>query len=352
MHSLNSFIKLKPLAAALLILSLTSCQERRQSIGSEKEILVFADSLEYLYLHDELSMAFEKETATPWPEKTFELRWQPPQHLMNFTHKPRLLITGTLDKKNKASRTINSILNSRQKRKVKLGENFRFKTDDLWMKNQRLLILTTNHLDTLRQRISENQDMLFDLFHKPLLTRKKQQMFSLYEQIDIENELLKKYDWSIRVQHDYKIYKQFPEERFLMLRRVAPERWIFITWKTVHRSDQDLTLSKVIEWRNQIGQRFYNNDQIAQHELTSQKSVFVNRNALEVSGLWENNEKSAGGPFKSWMFYDDAMNALFLIDIAVFAPGIDKITYLQQLEIIARTFYTKYDRPDKTKIDS
>lgn len=328
------------LAAALLVIS--ACKKSSESLGSDKEIVVFADSLEYEQIHDELSAAFEKEIPTPWPEKVFELHRKPPGELGLYTHKPRILIVGALDRGNAATQRITATLNPDQQERVRNHESYVFKNDDPWKSNQRLLILTSANLDTLRQRISAHGEELFELFHQPLVERVTAQMFSLYEQKELEKTLLKNYGWALRVQHDYKLYKDFPEERFVMLRRIAPERWLFVNWKKA--DSPELSVEQAVAWRNEVGQKFYDQDRVAEHELSWHWDNFAGRRALTLQGLWENDNKSAGGPFKSWIFYDEVTGMHYYVDIAVFAPGIDKVPFLRQLEIIASSFYTQHDR--------
>jgi hypothetical protein len=186
-------------------------------------------------------------------------------------------------------------------------------------------------------------------------------MYSIYEQKDLEKKLLEKYGWTVRVQHDYSIYKEFPQENFVMLRRAWPERWLFVCWQRLDDPSR-ITLDWAVAWRNSIGARFYENDRVVKPEtaargfktppdLSAREVEFTGRRALEVQGLWENEVKVAGGPFKAWAFYDEYTQQAFLIDIAVFAPGREKVPLMRQLEIMARTFRTQHDRTTDGEVD-
>ena len=87
----------------------------------------------------------------------------------------------------------------------------------------------------------------------------------------------------------------------------------------------------------------YERDQIAEHYLFIDETEFAGRRAIELRGLWENEVKVAGGPFKAFAFYDEDTGRAYLVDIAAFAPGQEKEVFIRQLEIMARTFQTAAD---------
>jgi hypothetical protein len=58
----------------------------------------------------------------------------------------------------------------------------------------------------------------------------------------------------------------------------------------------------------------------------------------QVHGRWEDEEASAGGPFR---FYEVALGGRrYEIDLAVFAPGRPKLPYLRELQALAETLFT------------
>jgi hypothetical protein len=332
------------IAAALTTLAfLFSCRREVPSAGNEKEIIVIADSADYDFLKGELRRAFEREISTPWPEKIFELHWVPAGKMESYLHYSQLLLIGILGSTIPRSGTagkIEAMLTSELKARIVYGQDYVLKKDDPWTKEQRLVVLAAAHRDTLRQHLAGHRDELFELFNQPLLERTKKAMYSRFEQTNLEKTLLEKYGWTLRIQHDYRVYKEFPQENFVMLRRAWPERWLFVSWQNWDDPNR-ITRDWVVEWRNRIGERFYENDRIVvNNDLIAREVDFAGRWALELQGLWENENKAAGGPFKAWAFYDEQTRQAFLVDIAVFNPGKEKVRFLRQLEIMARTFKT------------
>lgn len=335
------------IAAAITTLAfLISCRREVPSAGNENEIIVIADSADYDFLQDELSRAFEREISTPWPEKIFELHQVPVSQMEKHLYHSQLLLIGIIGSAIPRSGTagkIEAMLTPELKTRIVNGQDYVLKKDDPWSKEQRLVVLAAAHRDILKQRIAGHRDELFELFNQPLLERTKKEMYSGFEQINLEKTLLEKHGWMLRIQHDYHLYKEFPQENFVMLRRAWPERWLFVSWQNLDDPNR-ITRDEVIEWRNRIGERFYENDRIViNNDLIAREVDFAGRWALELQGLWENASKTAGGPFKAWVFYDEQTRQAFLVDIAVFNPGKEKIRFLRQLEIMARTFRVKDD---------
>jgi hypothetical protein len=342
--------KFLPIFLGMMLLCLVACQREINSGGNEKEIVVIADTLDYQVLKDELSRTFEREIPTPWPEKIFELHRVPISKMERYIYRPQLLLLGVLGGTTAEANKINTMLTPELIERISAGQNYVFKKDDPWAKGQRLVVLTSTHIDTLKQRIADHRDELFELFNQPLIERTTKEMYSLYEQKELAKTLLEKYGWTFRVQHDYKIYKEFPQEHFVMLRRAWPERWLFISWQRLDDPSQ-ITLDWVVAWRDRIGARFYEKDRIEKSDLAARDVEFAGRRALQVQGLWGNDIKVAGGPFKSWAFYDEFTQQAFLIDIAVFVPGREKVRFMRQLEIMASTFRTKQDLMKSAEVD-
>jgi hypothetical protein len=330
------------IAATIVTLAFSIfCQREVPSVGNENEIIVIADSTDYVFLKDELCRTLEREIPTPWPEKIFELHPVPASQMEKYLRHSQLLLIGILGSVTSAANKIEAMLTSELKGRIVNGQDYVLKKDDPWAKEQRLVVLAAAHRDTLKQRLAGHRDELFELFNQPLMERTKTAMFSQFEQKPLEKKLLEKYGWTLRIQHDYHVYKEFPQENFVMLRRAWPERWLFLSWQNLDDPNR-IMRDWVIEWRNRIGVHFYENDRIViNSDLITREVDFAGRWALELQGLWENENKAAGGPFKAWAFYNEQTRRAFLVDIAVFNPGKEKVRFLRQLEIMARTFETR-----------
>ena len=147
----------------------------------------------------------------------------------------------------------------------------------------------------------------------------------------------------IRVQPDFFVVVDSLKERLTILERLDPQRWISVYYEP---SEDPYELSKawMLERRAEISDPYYDGDYVTDKiDLTVREVDFCGFPAIQLTGVWQNDSKSrpAGGPFRSYGFYDSNAQRLYLVDIAVFAPGKKKLPYLRQLDVMARTFRTQ-----------
>jgi len=149
----------------------------------------------------------------------------------------------------------------------------------------------------------------------------------------------------MRVQHDYYVAVDSSELNYVWLRRFNPQRWISVYWEPV-KDPSVLSKQWMLEKRHGIIRSFYDGDYVYEDEnIKVQKKVvdFNDRFAIRLDGVWQNEKHVMGGPFRSYAFYNESDGRLYLIDLAVYAPGQRKHQYLRQLEGIASTFRTAAD---------
>jgi hypothetical protein len=148
----------------------------------------------------------------------------------------------------------------------------------------------------------------------------------------------------LRIQHDYLIEFKRPQSRFLMLRRSLPgtERWLFVHW--IEDGDPSMINQDwVVNTRNKLTEKFYEKDKVEEEYIEYGNTMFAGRPAYLVSGLWSNDEKVTGGPFRNYTFYDSGTRRIYMVDIAVWHPSGEKVPFLRQLDIMANTFKTAND---------
>ena len=134
------------------------------------------------------------------------------------------------------------------------------------------------------------------------------------------------------------------EDGYVWLRRLYPERWIFIHW--IEKGDTSmLNTDWVVRERERLEKAYMEGEEVSEHYLVSFRSEFLGRDAVVTTGLWEQKEKEVGGPFKNYTFYDPLSGRLYMIDLAIFAPEYagQKLPFLKRMDIMAHTFRTVYD---------
>ncbi len=338
------------LAVALILLP--GCLGKPESYGEGTALFVVADSLLWNETEESLRQTFERVIPTPKPERLFEVIWVPPEKLNEFATRTNLAILGVLPSDGKISRKVTNMLSAAVKEKVVAGSAYVFPKEDPWAKNQLMLVLASNTAAELNQKLTENKEYLYNLLEERLLHKTSAQMFVQHEQKDLSAEILGKYGWTVRIQHDYFEDIDRPQNGFYRLRRSLPgrERWLSVHWL----DDPDpsiITEDWILQTRDKIAGKFSGSDLIfrdAQY-LSFEEVEFAGRPATRVQGLWENEEEQAGGPFRNYTFFDEDTGRIYMVDIAVFFPAGKKEPFLRQLDVMAQTFRTTQDLQKKDK---
>jgi hypothetical protein len=339
-------------------LAIFSCdQSEKPAMGSEDEIYVVADSLEFEKLKGPLNAAFEKLIYTPQPEKLFILHRISLNELEEYRAKKNIIIIAPLDSKSTASDFVKAVIDSSIERKIRDEEEFAVKKHDLWAKDQLVLILTAPSVQKLQSKIINNKDDLLYSFQKISDRRLTQNLYSSrYEQEEVEGKLLKEYGWVIYVQSDFELAINDPQSKFVSLKR-APEqdmeKWIFVHWID-NVSPEYLNGDSVRTIRNRLTKTYYTNKNdssyitIAKDYYMTSEVNFNGKYAILTQGLWEENPKGKEGPFINYTFYDDRSKRVYMLDGCIYAPKYYKRNLIQQADVLLQSFMT-YDEISKEK---
>lgn len=329
-----------PMAVLLLI---CSCNIKPRGWEAEGVIAVMADEGDWEILEAPMRKTFEHLIRTPQFEYTYNLRYVKAQEFKAYTEYHYLILLATLESTGQIGEIVNkAVANPEVRAQVERGERYYITIENQWAQNQLLMLLIGKDQQALEEQILTHGSHIYKLFDDVVTERLEKEMFEKKEQVDIEERLMRTYNWSIRIQHDYFLAQEFYDKGLIWFRRLFPERWIFVRWI----DDADATLLTqewVIQERNRIGTTYYGNDKVSDKYLFSYRDTFLGRPAQITEGLWENDDKNAGGAFKNYTFYDEDTQRVYMLDFALYAPERDKMPYLKRHEIIARSFKTIFD---------
>ena len=338
--------KFKVVLLALALFSLVGCYKQEVVRGPEYDMFVFAEESDWQQLEPVLSEVFQQTIMTPQPESHFNLIHVNADtmgiYLARLARK-HLLFVSTLESEGDiADIVMQSIDKPEQKEKVRRGESFLFKKHDQWGRNQLILIMVSSSIPKLTELIQENRDFIYNMVLEHQQTVVKELMYDRLENKELSSELLEKYDWSVRIQHDYFLALEDSIDNFVFLRRRHPERWLFVKW---FDGLDPSVISKdwYFDMRDSIGVWYYGGDTVNRTYTDAEPVDFKGRWCLKIEGLWENDEKVAGGPLLAYVFYDEPTRRTYIIDCSVFSPNRLKIPYLDQLNVMANTFRTQVD---------
>lgn len=331
-----------------VLVLLSSCSRKSNSFGEPTQLFIVADRDVWQALEPTFRDVFEKVISTPQPEKVFSVHWVAPDKFSQFATRKNLVLVGILESQEEISQKVSEILSADVKQKVVEGSAFVFPKKDAYAEGQLLVVLASNTVGDLKEKLADNKSYLYEMFKKKLIEETTKQMYEKLEQEELSQQLLSKFGWTLRIQHDYIINIERPQDRFVMLRRSLPgrERWLFVHW--IEEADPEIIDREwAMRTRNRLTQKFYSGDTINEDYTNADEIDFLGRPTLLLQGLWENVERVAGGPFKNYSFYDAPSKRIYMIDIAVYYPAGEKEPFLRQLDIMAHTFKTAQEVSDE-----
>ncbi len=224
---------------------------------------------------------------------------------------------------------------------------------DLWRSGQQVIYVFGQTEEAIIAELEARGDDIQYQFNEITRQRVELDMFEKGRQFDMEQALLDKHEFRVKVQHDY--FSAIDTTNFVWLRRVIDQN----SWRSlfVYYIDDfnpaNLNPSWIHTARDRLTETHIqgNLDGFVtidyRRELNTENIDFIGRYGFETRGLWHMVERrdngelaewGMGGPFVNYTFYDDDSRRLYMIDGMVFAPGYDKREFLRHMETIAHTF--------------
>jgi hypothetical protein len=298
--------------------------------------VVFADSSLYGQVRTELEQTFDQFVYTPHSERSFYLDLQPLQMFDTYYVRRNLIFMGLLDAEDDVSVFINESLSPEAKKAVRDKKVFEIFRKDLFASEQMVMLFPAIDAESIRGFLTDRGDLIFKKLHDSYFERMQSAMFFKGEQIDIEEYMAKSYGWKMRIQHDYRLLREAENGDYAWFRRLNPDRNLFVyrfPSKTLNQDNDYL-----FNLRDSIATVFYESDSVSREESYVQYTDFNQFNAVKLVGIWQNHTHYIGGPFRTFLFFDASTSHTYLIDMSVTAPGERKKYFLDQLEVMARTF--------------
>ncbi|MFB6248861.1 MAG: DUF4837 family protein [Salinibacter sp.] len=365
--------------AALLVLGLLSGCEgdyRPRAIGKEGEVTVVMDSSHWTGAVGE---AF-RETVTPWvetlpqPEHYFEIRhmelssertYESIQDLKN------VVIAAPLNDSTNEANFLRRRLSEKARTAIRGGQSAVVGKPNLWRRSQRVFFVTAADSASLADALRKQGETIRSTFKEITLQRMKREMYEEARQYAVEDSLMQRHGFAVNVQHDYRIAIDTTTESsgFVWLRRVlAKTRREFFVYYKENASASRLSPDWIYSTQDSLTRKYLRGSVAGfvridyRRPLITEQTTFLDRFGYETRGLWhmvkagqEEGEfvsVGGGGPFLAYAFYDQPTDRLYLLHGSVFAPGFDKLQFLRQMEVMAKTFRTRASQkaPDSAAV--
>jgi hypothetical protein len=361
--------------AGLLFLGLLSACEgdyRPRAIGKEGQVTVVMDSSHWT---GPVGEAF-RSTVTPWietlpqPERAFELRhlelssertYESIQDLKNI-----VFVAPLSDTSNEAN-FLRRRLSDQARQAVQNGQNAVVGKPNLWRRSQRVFFVTAADADALTRALNEQGGEIRSTFEDVTLQRMQREMYDDARQFALEDTLMSRHGFAVNVQHDFQIAidTTVGKSSFVWLRRIlARTRREFFVYYEENASPDQLTPEWVYATHDSLTREHLRGNVSGfvridyRRPLTTEQTSVLDRYGYKTHGLWhmvkpddtegEFLSVGGGGPFVAYAFYDRASDRVYLLHGSVFAPDFDKLQFLRQMKVMARTFRTQAEQESES----
>jgi len=205
---------------------------------------------------------------------------------------------------------------------------------DPWARGQTVLVLAAPGTERLAAAISADEERIYRRFEDAVTAQTGVLLYAAGEERALRRELAVRFGWSLRLPRGYRAGTATAAgfARFFM--REGGARLIYVHWQDGVR--QLPSADSCLALRARLAARYYEGDFVDSTRSRAERVTFLGHDALRLSGLWQNDLYTMGGPFRTYCFMDG--ERLMMIDLAVFQPTGAKVGLLRQLEAIARTY--------------
>lgn len=264
-------------------------------------------------------------------------------------HRNLMLVSHLQDSSN-VGRYVNGLVSAGIKERVRNRQQHLFPLRDRWYRDQWILIVLANDEAELAEVILRNGDFITKSLYEVELPRHDFDVYRRGDQPLLTDSLMTRFGWTLRIQHDYRLGIDTTD--FVSLRRWLDDndRWIWVHWIENVPNIEHVNKEWIHARRDSLLRIYFQGTREGAHVMTdfrrNNSFTFMTLNGrptFESKGSWVMNDYSMGGPFVSYVMYDEAQRRLYFLDFGQFAPKHKLRRFVYQFEAIARTFRTSSD---------
>lgn len=321
----------------LVMFLIYGCDNKKASLGADNEIRVICSTEDKDTVQRYLSLVFTDTIFTPEPEPYYYLKFSDPSTYERFKSQAYIIIASTnsnLD--NSGFQLIKKILTKDQFNQLK-NNNPMILGKDVFAKDQLFMIINLENEKKANKLIQDKKNFIRQKYHEQFLSRQRKFILDGISNTKLEQKLFSKYNWSIKIPWGWELIKELSDSNFVWIGREMPFQWISINWETGNITSDELIAGNYLwSWLP----KYYGYIQSSNYKFKLDKTKFNNNYAWRFKGVWETKElkESKGGPFVSYLFYDEKNNLTYHLNYLVHYPGKNKSLYMRQLDLIVKSF--------------
>ncbi len=307
----------------LLVVFIISCARIPPHMGKSRDVIVISSKIDSSIIVNSLQIY----NYVPQREALFSFILAADTAIEQYSKYHTLLLYGSLE-----DAFIDVILDSKAKETTKNDTFTLFKLNNVWAKEQLVIVLATSKPAYIHEGIRKYQKLVAKILEENYYSRIKAHHYSRALDKKVKN-ILRKFGITFDIGKGWLIDSTHTDDNFLFIHAHFPDRSIFFY---TERLDRQLTSSLVLNKRDSLTEKYYNGDYILRDLTYSERIEFKGMTGLRIKGVWQNDSLVAGGPFISYFLTKN--DTLYVIDGMLFNPGERKSDYFTALEVILNSF--------------
>lgn len=317
---------------AFLVVSACS-RPQIAAFGSNSEIVIITSAR----CSDEaniLRSILEREIVTVQYETAFTVRVITTGDIKPERNRKNIILLDYLRPESLISDAVLS-LSGRDKQAFVQGEMNLKALHDRWAKGQVVMLVAAKEREDLNDLLARNADEIYAFVSGEVQERLNRALFDAGEQQAATKRLAGKYGWSLRLPTGYEIDESHASQRVIKILKDKPTRMITVYWEGGRWED---VAGSCLERKRMLAWEFWDQDEIVEETLVIEEGKFLRHDSTVLSGTWENKKYTIGGIYVTYCFACEECRSNYVVDAAVFAPGLDKLPLMRELKAILSTF--------------
>jgi hypothetical protein len=209
--------------------------------------------------------------------------------------------------------------------------------EDVWAEGQVVALLIGRDEPELIAYLSSHRKEVLGRLETAVVERLTRTLRESADGAAVAAMLGERYGWSLAPPSGYDLLSGAADRGFVFLRRTQPDRNLFVFWTA--GGPELVTRDDVLRRREELARIFYDGDRVEWRRPFEERTVtFAGRPALQVSGWWANDKLLGGGPFRLHCFAVPEQGRVYIVDESLFAPGMDKVPLMRNMDAMAATF--------------
>jgi hypothetical protein len=322
------------LGVVLALLLGTACSGPQiAAFGSNSEVIIIT-SPRAADQGEALKSILEREIVTVQYEKAFEVRLVTTGDVDSDRNRKNIILLDYLEPKGDLSGTILSLAKG-DREALKSGERNLKTLDDRWARGQAVMLIAAPTKEGLERLLADEADRLFTYVSDRVQARLNRSLFYAGEQEAATSRLAETYGWSLRLPTNYDIDETYASQRVIKILRDKPARMITVYWEGGAWEDR---AASCLERKRMLAYEYWDQDVVVEEALQIDEGKFLGHDCTVLSGTWENKKYTIGGVFVTYCFRCEDCGQKYVVDAAVFAPGLEKLPLLRELKAVLASF--------------